>query len=98
MELKIDKELINNLAELARLDLGGDEKEITENLKKIVDYFEELKEIDTEDVLPVSGGTDLVNEFREDEYDKEKQLSKDKAVQAFPEEKDGYLKVPPVFE
>ena len=81
MELKIDKELIHNLAELARLDLGGDEKEITENLKKIVDYFEELKEIDTEDVLPVSGGTDLVNEFREDEYDKEKQLSKDKAVQ-----------------
>lgn len=94
----VNKELLKNLAELARLDLGGDEKEIAEDLKKIVDYFEELKEIDTEDVLPVSGGTDLVNIFREDEYDKGKQLSREKAVQAFPEEKNGFLKVPPVFE
>lgn len=94
----VNKELLKSLAELVRLELGRDEKEITEDLKKIVDYFEELKEIDTEDVLPVSGGTDLVNEFREDEYDKEKQLSRERTVQAFPEEKDGYLKVPPVFE
>ena len=94
----VNKELLKNLAELARLDLGGDEKEIMEDLKKIVDYFEELKGIDTEDVLPVSGGTDLVNVFRKDEYDKEKQLSRERVVQAFPEEKNGFLKVPPVFE
>ena len=94
----VNKELLKNLAELARLDLGGDEKEIMEDLKKIVDYFEELKEIDTEDVLPVSGGTDLVNAFRKDEYDKEKQLSRERVVQAFPEEKNRFLKVPPVFE
>lgn len=94
----VNKELLKNLAELARLDLGGDEKEIMEDLKKIVDYFEELKGIDTEDVLPVSGGTDLVNAFRKDKYDKEKQLSRERVVQAFPEEKNGFLKVPPVFE
>ncbi len=57
-----------------------------------------MNEVDTEGVEPVSGGTDLINVMREDEYDKEKKLDGGPAVESFPEEKDGYLKTPPVFK
>lgn len=94
----INKKLIEHLAGLSRIDLDEDENEITDDLKEIVGYFEVLKKIDVEDVEPVSGGTDLENEVREDKYDEEKKLDGKPAVESFPEKKDGYLKTPPVFE
>jgi len=94
----IDKKLVEHLADLVKIKLGGDKKKITEDLKKVVGYFEELKEINTENVEPVSGGTLLENVVREDEYSKDKKLSAELAIKEFPESKDGYLKTPPVFE
>jgi aspartyl-tRNA(Asn)/glutamyl-tRNA(Gln) amidotransferase subunit C len=93
----INKDIVEHLADLARVKLDENEKGIIEDLKKIVDYFEVLKEVDVENILPVTGGTDLENVVREDKYDEEKKLDGEKAVEGFPEKKDGYLKVPPVF-
>lgn len=94
----IDKKLVGHLAELSRIDLGGDAEKITDDLKEIVGYFEVLKEADVEGVNPVSGGTALENAVREDKYDEKKKLDGKGAIDAFPDRKDGYLKVPPVFE
>ncbi len=94
----IDKKLIEHLAGLARLNLDEDEEKIIDDLKEIVGYFEILKEVDIEGAEPVSGGTSLLNVVREDRYDEGKKLDGEGVVQSFPEEKDGYLKVPPVFE
>lgn len=92
----INKSDIKHLAELARLTI--DEKEeakLEHDLGEILNYFNELKEVNTENVLPLTGGTELQNTTREDEVERTPDIMKGK--EAFPEEEDGYLKVPAVF-
>ncbi len=92
----ITKKELEHLAELARLELTeGSEEKLLKDLEKILNHFEELKELDTEKVAPMTGGTMSVNAWREDE--EENRLPKEKALEQFPKKKKGYLKVPPVF-
>lgn len=92
----LTKKDLDKLAELARMDLNGKEEgKILKDLDKILDYFGELKEADTEGIVPATGGTASENVFREDSADLN--LDKNKAIEAFPENSGGYLKVPPVF-
>ncbi|HMB17564.1 MAG TPA: Asp-tRNA(Asn)/Glu-tRNA(Gln) amidotransferase subunit GatC [Candidatus Paceibacterota bacterium] len=93
----INKKLIRHLAGLVKLRLGDEVDELTDDLKEIVDHFNELEEVDTEGIEPVSGGTELINVMREDSYNDEDCLSKDEAIKSFPEEKDGYLKTPSIL-
>lgn len=92
----INKDNIEYLAGLARIELKDAEKEkLLGDLTNILNHFEELKEVDTKNVEPMTGGTLLTNIERKDEIDTER-LGKGKS--GFPETKKGYLKVPPVFE
>lgn len=94
--LMLTKKDLEKLAELSRMDLKkGEEEKLLKDLRKILDYFEELKGVDTEAIAPLSGGTQTENVFREDGSDLN--LNKEKAVEEFPEESAGFLKVPPVF-
>ncbi|MCP6720212.1 MAG: Asp-tRNA(Asn)/Glu-tRNA(Gln) amidotransferase subunit GatC [Patescibacteria group bacterium] len=93
----IDKKTIKDLAELSRIKLTeSEEKNLLSDLEKILDYFEELKEVNTDNVSPMTGGTFSRNIFRNDEDDNS--LPKERAIEAFPEKKKGFLRVPPVFE
>ena len=93
----ITKKDLENLAVLARIELATrDEEKLLHDLENILKHFEELKEIDTNDVMPMSGGTSLSNIFRDD--GEALRLSREKAVLAFPEKEKEFLKVPPVFE
>ncbi len=90
------KKDLEKLAELARLDLKANEEEkLLGDLTKILNHFEELKEVDTESVAPMTGGTEAENVLRED--DENLTLDKNKAIEVFPENSGGFLKVPPVF-
>ena len=92
----LTKKDLEHLAELARIDLkAGEEKKLIKDLSNILDHFKELQALNTSDVLPMTGGTDLKNVLREDVLEKDSEIGKGK--EAFPEEEDGYLKVPPVF-
>ena len=65
---EINKELLEHLARLARIEL--DEKEepkLLSDLVAILNYFKELEALDTTGVVPMDGGTQLKNVFREDE-------------------------------
>ncbi len=94
----ISKKELEHLAELARIELHAhNEEKLLKDLEKILGHFEELKEVNTENVTPATGGTDLKNILREDE-EKAERLGPDEVVDAFPDSQDGYLKVPPVFE
>lgn len=95
---KIDTKLLEHLAELTRIDLGENKEKLLHDFKEIVTYFEELSKLDVKKVKSMSGGTFLESVFREDVYDEKQKLPRDRAVQALPEEQDGYLRVPPVFE
>ncbi|MCL4406184.1 MAG: Asp-tRNA(Asn)/Glu-tRNA(Gln) amidotransferase subunit GatC [Patescibacteria group bacterium] len=94
--MTIDENTIEHLAKLSRVKIGERQKEkLASDLEGIIGHFKELTELNTDEVSPVTGGTDLMNIFKEDEEDEEL-LSKGRS--AFPEEERGLLKVPAVFE
>lgn len=93
----ITKHSLAHLADLARLELHAHEEEkLLHDLEKILAHFDELKEVNTDNVAPLAGGTMLTNILRDDEVRTDR-LGPDEAVDAFPEMEEGYLKVPPVF-
>lgn len=93
---KITKSETKHLAELARIKLTEEELEKFEgDLGKILNYFEELKELQTSGIEPKTGGTGLVNISRDDEQERTSDTMKGK--EQFPEEDGGYLKTPSVF-
>lgn len=94
----LSKKDLENLAALARLEIDGkSEKKLIQDLEKILEHFDELKSVDTQNIRPMTGGTALTNEFREDDAP-ENGLDRSLALEQFPEKKDGFLKIPPVFE
>ncbi len=93
----IDKQTLEHLANLARLELDPKEEErLLGDLVKILNYFKELQELDTSNVAPLTGGGELKNIFREDE--ERGNTNQKLGVEQFPETQDGFLKIPPVFE
>lgn len=95
---EINKKSLEHLADLARLELQENEKEkFLKDLEKILNHFKELETLNTENVQPMSGGTELRNVFREDGSTKSS-LKPDLVVEAFPEKEKHWLKTPPVFE
>ena len=99
----INKKLLNHLAELTRIELTANESEkLLKNLKKILEHFEELKNLNTEKVEPMMGGASLQNVFRADEMDFNKKSDtvngEGRIIDSFPEVEKGFLKVPKIFE
>ena len=96
---EINKKSLEHLAGLARIELkSGEEERFLTDLKKILEHFEELQILNTENVQPLAGGTEQKNIMREDEVFKENHFVKaGKITSQFPEEEKGYLKIPPVF-
>lgn len=59
---------VQHVAKLARLSLTEDEsRQYAQQLSRIIDYFDELKSVDTEGVEPMSHPIAAVNVLREDE-------------------------------
>jgi aspartyl-tRNA(Asn)/glutamyl-tRNA(Gln) amidotransferase subunit C len=95
--MKITKETIEHVANLARLNLTEQEKEkLTIEMASILSYVDKLNELDTTDIEPRSHVLPMKNVFREDitasSYDREKIL------QNSPSQEDGCFKVPKVVE
>jgi aspartyl-tRNA(Asn)/glutamyl-tRNA(Gln) amidotransferase subunit C len=97
MASPISKTTLEHLAKLARIELDpAEEEKLLRDLGEILAYFGELEKLDTSNVAPMAGGTDLKNAFREDA--ERENTDRGAGVEAFPESKDGFLKIPPVFE
>lgn len=96
MSSPINRQTLEHLAKLARIELDSAEEErLLKDLAEILDHFEELKNVDTSRVAPLAGGTELKNVFREDES--HENTNRRAGAEAFPETEDGFLKIPPVF-
>lgn len=81
---------VENLANLAKLDMSLEEKEgILKDMKGILDY---VKQIEAVDVPDVKQEFDLYNAWREDEP-VARDFSKDSIKEQFPDSKGGFLKV-----
>lgn len=64
----IDREQVQKVAHLARLELTPEEEEqFTTQLSGILEYVEQLNELDTTDVPPTTRAIDVENVTRPDE-------------------------------
>ncbi|MCR4435839.1 MAG: Asp-tRNA(Asn)/Glu-tRNA(Gln) amidotransferase subunit GatC [Clostridiales bacterium] len=95
--MKITFEIIEHVADLARLNLTESEKQkLTSEMANIIGYVDKLNQLDTTNVPPTSHVKPISNIFREDvvkeSFDREKILSN------APSRDNGCFKVPKVVE
>ena len=91
--MQIDRNLLEHVAEVARLKLTEEEiRKFLPQLKESLEFFSQLVEVDTDNVKPSFQPVELKNAMRED---KEKEcLKQDDALSLTEHKKDGYFKGP----
>ncbi len=86
---------VEHVAKLARLELSDAEKELyTKQLGDVLKYVEQMNEVDTSDVKPMTQVVDFCNVMREDVPNLE--ISKEALMSNAPEEENGFFKVPKI--
>lgn len=89
--------MIDNLANLARLEFKEEEKESIKNdLQRMIAFVEKLQEVDTTGTVPLLHMTDTMNRFRNDEV--KGTMSKETALANAPDANNDYFKVPKVIK
>lgn len=99
--MKLTKDEVNQVAHLARLELGGDEVEsLTDDMNNILGYIDKLSELDTKNVAPTSHAVPMSNAFRDDEQNGRfsGNFTAHEAIANAPASEDGSFKVPKVIE
>ena len=93
-KVKID---VGYVAELARIELGEEEKELFQKqLDGIVGYVEKISEVDVEGVEPMLHGQTLSNVLREDEI--RPSMDRDGALANAPAAHAGEFLLPKIVE
>jgi len=65
--MALDREVVRRIAVLARLELSADdEAAFAQQLGNILQYFEKLKELDTENVEPTAHVVPIAEAYRDD--------------------------------
>ncbi len=94
----ISKNQVKHIAKLIRLKLTDKEvSKYQKELAKILDYVGQLQEINTKDIPPCSGGTDLKNVFREDESEIRVRENSQKLIDQAPLKQKDLIKTKGVF-
>ena len=91
--MKVDKELIENVAKVARLELTPSEiKKFIPQFKEILSAFSELDKVNVSSVEPSFHPVEIKNVMRNDEPGT--CLDQEKALENTSHKKDGYFKGP----
>jgi aspartyl-tRNA(Asn)/glutamyl-tRNA(Gln) amidotransferase subunit C len=96
----IDREQVHKVAHLARLELTPEEEErFTTQLGDILQYFEQLSELDTTQVQPTARAIDVSNVTRPDQLEpySERDLILDSAPQQEETAQGEFFKVPQIM-
>jgi aspartyl-tRNA(Asn)/glutamyl-tRNA(Gln) amidotransferase subunit C len=92
----IDREQVRKVALLARLELTPEEEEqFTTQLGSILDYIEQLSELDVSDVPPTARAIDVSNITREDEL--QPYSDREAILNSAPEQEREFFKVPKIL-
>lgn len=92
----IDIEQVRKVANLARLELTTEEeKEFLPQLNGILDYFQQLSELDTTNVPPTTRAIDVSNVTRSDEL--QPYPHRDALLGEAPEQDGDFFKVPQIM-
>jgi aspartyl-tRNA(Asn)/glutamyl-tRNA(Gln) amidotransferase subunit C len=92
----LDREQVRKVATLARLALTEEEEErFTTQLGSILEYFEQLNQLDTENVAPTARAIDVSNVTRED--DLEAWTERETILDCAPDRDGDFFKVPKIL-
>ena len=93
----MDKKTIIKIANLAKLEIKDDKlDDIASSLEKILNLVDEMNDVDTDDVTPMSHPLNLKQELRKDEV---KEANQRDLFQKDNENTDnGYYKVPKIID
>ncbi len=92
----IDREQVQKVAKLARLELTpAEEEQFTTQLGDILDYFEQLSELDTESVQPTTRAIDVSNVTRADHL--QPFPGRETILDSAPDREDEFFKVPQII-
>jgi len=93
---EISKDQVKHVAHLARLAVTDEEVEkMADELSAIIDYAEQLNELDTDHVKPTTHVLDLKNVMRKDEP--REWITQEEALKNAPDSQDGQFRVPSIL-
>lgn len=94
--MSISKEEVKKVANLARLEItSAEEEEFGTQLNAIFDYFEQLSELDTENVIPTTRVIDVSNITRKDEQIT--YIDRESLLNSAPEREEDFFRVPKIL-
>jgi aspartyl-tRNA(Asn)/glutamyl-tRNA(Gln) amidotransferase subunit C len=92
----IDREQVRKVAHLARLELTPEEEEeFTTQLGSILEYFQQLSELDVSNVPPTTRAIDVSNVTRSD--DLQPFPDREAILEGAPERENEFFKVPKIL-
>ncbi len=95
--MNIDKESLQKIAHLARLEMPASaEDEMMRSLNSVLSWMEELNEIDTAEVKPLTHMSLEMNALREDVVIPN--ISREEGLKNAPKQDGMYFRVPKVIE
>ena len=95
--MKVSLQQVREIAALARLEFSPDEeRQLADDLTRILDYVEQLEELDVSGVPPMSHVLDLSNVVRPDQS--ETRISRTEALSNAPDADAEYFRVPKVID
>jgi aspartyl-tRNA(Asn)/glutamyl-tRNA(Gln) amidotransferase subunit C len=94
--MQLDQEQVKKVAHLARLELTeAEEQKFVGQLSDILSYFEQLSELDTDDVPPTTRAIDTSNITRPDEN--QPYSDREALLGQAPDQEGDFFKVPQIL-
>ena len=94
--MNVNDEMIDKIANLARLEFNSEEKEnIKNDLQQMIGFIDKLNELDTTGVEPLLHMSENINVLREDEVSGT--ISREEAFKNAPLHDEQFFKVPKVI-
>jgi aspartyl-tRNA(Asn)/glutamyl-tRNA(Gln) amidotransferase subunit C len=95
--VKLSREQVEHIADLAKLALSEEEvARYQEQLSAILEHFDQLQELETEEIPPTATVLPLQGVMRDDET--RPPLDRGKVLENAPDAEDGCFRVPAVLE
>ncbi|MGB3574105.1 MAG: Asp-tRNA(Asn)/Glu-tRNA(Gln) amidotransferase subunit GatC [Phormidesmis sp.] len=92
----IDLEQVRKVAMLARLELSeAEEQQFTGQLNSILEYVQQLDELDTQDVVPTTRAIEVSNITRPDQL--EVFADREAILESAPDREEDFFKVPKIM-
>ena len=95
--MKLDEKMVDKIAKLSKLKFNDEEKStIINDMNKMLEFVDQLKELNTDHVEPLIHMSDEINVLREDEI--VETISQQDALKNAPSKDSTYFKIPKVLD